>query len=249
MSKDYYIQIDEDTNNYNSKPKITLPSEKEKNNKKKLKKLSPYIKTFKYSSIISFIILIYLFYVPILLYISSLLKSNPTFFYYYSFVKTQITNNTILGLGFASILGSIFFLAIPSEALFIYFLNSTNYNFLLIIVIMVIGNLFGLIFNYGFGRLMGKRVLKFLFKEKKFYNYQEKIDTIGGYILFFGNIFPGPFEVLSVFYGGFKYNFKIYIFLSFIGRLIKYTLLFIAFHFYWVEINYYWILTKSFFGF
>ena len=113
--------------------------------------------------------------------------------------------------------------------------------------IMVFGNLLGLIFNYGFGRIMGERVLIFIFKEKKFFSYQEKINNYGGYILLFGNIFPGPFEILSVFYGGFKYKFSYYLFLAMVGRLIKYTALFIAFYFYWPQIIFYWTNFKSLF--
>ena len=259
MKKNYYIELDLDDNddisyedkidNSKIKKKFLLPSEKHRQKREKLKKISPYIKTFKYSGIISFIVLIYLFYNPILLFLSSILQSNPTYYYYFLFVENQISNNTILGLSFASILGSIFFLVLPSEALFIYFLSSTNYNFLLIIFIIVFGNLIGMTFNYLFGRILGKRTLKFLFKEKKFYDYQEKVENVGGYFLFFGNIFPGPIEVLSVFYGGFRYSFLRYLTLVFFGRLIKFSIIFIAFHFFWTDVSYYWVLFKTYFSF
>lgn len=244
MGNNDYLEIGDDNK---VKDSFILPSKREEIKKKKLKKLSPYLKTFKYSIYISIGLLIYIFYQPMILYFSSLLKSNPTIYSYFLFVKLQIVNNTLLGLFFASVLGSIFFLALPSEAIFIYFLDSTNYNFLFIILIMVIGNIIGLLFNYGFGRIMGERVLRFIFKEKKFFSYQEKIDKYGGLIIFFGNIFPGPVEIFSVFYGGFKYNLKQYLFLSFMGRLIKYVLLFLAFKFYWIEITYYWLYIKGFF--
>ncbi len=237
--------IDEFNENDDEKIKIILPSELSKKKKKINKKLNKEFKKIKIISIIILLIIGYIFYQPFILYISSILKSNPTFYYYYLFIKNEISNHTILGLIFSSFFGSIFFLALPSEALFIYFLDSTNYHPILIILIMVFGNILGLIFNYLFGRLMGKKVLMLLFKEKKFFDYKEKIDEYGGIIALFGNIFPGPFEVLSVFYGGFKYKFSYYLFLSSIGRIIKYSLLFIAFYFYWPQIIYYWSLIKN----
>lgn len=245
MNKEYYDEIEE---NKGENPRIILPSEIEREKKERKKKLSPYFKTIKYTSIISILFLIYLFYQPILLYFTSLLKANPTIFSNYLFIKAQIANNTIFGLFFMGFFGSLFFLALPSEAIFIYFLDSTNHNFIIIILIMIIGNTMGLIFNYGFGRILGKRVIRFMFK-KNFFKYKEKIDKFGGLILFFGNIFPGPVEILSIFYGAFKFDFKRYVFLSFMGRMIKYILLFLAFFFFWDQIIYVIDEIKGAFGF
>ena len=227
---EYYLEINENSN------KIKLPSELIKEKKEKRKKYDKYIKTTKYFIYSLIGLSIYFFYKPVLLYLLNLLKSNPTTYSYFSIVESNISNKTIIGLFFTSILGSLFFLILPSEAIFIYYLSSTNYNFIIIIIMTILGSLVGLTFNYFFGLILGEKIIKLIFK-KNFFKYKEKVENLGGYFLFFGNIFPGPIEVLSIFYGSFKFQYKRFIYLSFIGRLIKYLLLFIAFYFFWDQIT------------
>ena len=137
---------------------------------------------------------------------------------------------------YTAIFGSLFFLAIPSEALFVYFLDLKNYPGVLILLLMVAGNVIGLIINYLFGRLLGERFVAKIFS-KNFEKYQEKINSSGGWILLLGNIFPGPIELITVFYGSFKFPLGQYIYLVFMGRLIKYIILFVLFTFYWDSIT------------
>lgn len=206
------------------------------NNKSTSKTQRKKSKKFKWYGIILFIALIYLFYDLILGMIMELLKLNPAVYTFYLNIEYEIANNTLKGLFYISIMGSLFFLTLPSEALFLYYLSSTKYLFLIIITFLVIGNLIGLLFNYFFGRMLGARVIRFIFK-KSFDKYQDKIDRYGGLILFLGNIFPGPVELLTVFYGGFKFEFKRYVFLCFMGRLIKYVILFVIYIFFWEQIS------------
>ena len=223
---EYYLEIESDEKpilySDNQKPKRTRDT-------KKNKKLRLYY-------IIAFIIIIYLFYEPILKSIMELIALNPTVYKLYLAIEYQIVNNTLTGLFYISILGSLFCLAIPSEAIFIYYLSSTTHNWLFILSIIVIGNTLGLIFNYSFGRILGEKIIQVLFK-KNFEKYKERIDKYGGFVLFFGNIFPGPIELLTVFYGGFKFKFSTYIYLSFMGRLIKYVILIGLYIFFWEQLT------------
>lgn len=98
-----------------------------------------------------------------------------------------------------------------------------------------------MIFNYLFGRIVGKNLLWLLFK-KRYWEFKAKIDRFGGIVLFLGNILPGPIELLAVFYGGFKFSFFRYVYLVFMGRLIKFILLFIAFYFFWDQLVLYYSL-------
>lgn len=229
MSKDYYLEISEGKS-------LILPSELEK--RKKKSSIKP--KNLKWPLIILFIVLIYLFYNQIMFYFFEFLKLNPTFYSKYLYIESQISNSTLEGLFYVAVMGSIFFLVLPSEALFIFYLGSTDHFFIVIIILMIIGNLLGMLFNYWFGRLLGERVLQWFFGKKKFFDYKEKIDKVGGYILLFGNILPGPIEVLAVFYGGFKFKFSTFLFLTFIGRLVKYIIIFLLFYFYWDQIVWYY---------
>jgi membrane protein YqaA with SNARE-associated domain len=229
------------------KIKIILPSEKINKKKKIKKKIEKFFKIARWSIIIFIISFIYLFYDSIILKIFSLLKENPTIYNYYLFIEEQITNYTKLGILFLSVFGALFFLALPSEALFIYLLENVSYNLVIIIGLAILGNIIGLIINYLFGFFLGEKAIRFLFK-KNFFKYKERIDKWGGLFLFFGNIFPGPIEVLSVFYGGFKFSFKKYIYLSFMGRFIKYILLYLLYITYWDSITNFFHIIKSLFG-
>ena len=174
-----------------------------------------------------------------------MLKLHPTIYNYYLLMESQIQNNTLKGLFFVSIFGSLFFLVLPSEALFIYYLSSTNHGAGTIMILTLIGCLIGFTINYFAGRILGERLVRILFK-KNFEKYKEKINEYGGYVLLIGAILPGPIEVLAVFFGAFKFGYIRYIYLIFIGRFIKYALLFIAFIFFWDQImGYYHNLIDS----
>jgi membrane protein YqaA with SNARE-associated domain len=250
MSKNEYIEINEEGKfNIDKNEKLILPSEAEKIEKRNKKRKEKIVKRIKFFSILFIIIFLYLSYNKILYFIFELLKQNPTLYTYYLFIKDQIVNNTILGIFILSILGSLFFLALPSEALFIYFIGNTSLNPLLLILIVIFGNLTGLIFNYLFGFILGERIIKFIFS-KNYEKYKKLVlSKWGGLILFIGNIFPGPIEVLTVFYGGFRYNIKKYFYLSLVGRTFKYLILFVLYTFYWTDLMNLIHTIKSFFGF
>lgn len=233
MPKNVYIEFDENED-------LVLPSQRVRKNKF-VKRRRPIPqngssgKALKWGIIIGIIVLLYLFYNQIMLYFLELMKTNPTLYSYYLYIESQISNNTLKGLLFVSVLGSLFFLVLPSEALFIYYLSSTDHFFILIMAITLFGSMIGLSFNYFFGRVLGEGVIRFLFRTN-FDKYKEKIDRYGGYVLFFGNVFPGPIEVLTVFFGGFKFHYGRFLFLSFMGRLIKYLILFFIYLFFWDSI-------------
>ena len=116
-----YIELDDDLK------RIELPSQREKR-KRKVEKFKPTMtekekKRLKLWFIILFIVLIYVFYEHILSRIQDLLKLNPTIYQGYLSIHSEIAENTIKGLFFVSIFGSVFFLTLPSEALFIYFIS------------------------------------------------------------------------------------------------------------------------------
>ncbi len=240
-SNDFYIEIEDP----HDEIEIILPSEsknkvirdrKRGSNKRIVNNYGKKSFSLKWPMILLFVGLVYLFYEPMLGYIMDILKANPTVYSYYLHFESEIANNSLRGMMYTASLGSLFFLAIPSEALFIYFLDLKNYPGVVILILMTAGNVFGLIFNYLVGRLLGERFVAKLFS-KNFDKYQDKINKNGGLILLIGNIIPGPIELLTVFYGSFKFPLSRYIYLVFIGRLVKYIILFILFTFYWDSIT------------
>lgn len=245
--EEVYYEIDEHQETLKLPQEMTLPSEQEHNKKKRKSHIKKKLKPYKYLFLIGIIISIYLFYNSILEIFFSFLAKNPTLYSYYLFIESQISNLTLTGLFFFSILSTLFFLILPSEATFLYYVGVTDHFIAFIILFCILGNAVGMTINYLFGRILGERVLLYMFKEKSFYKYKDIIDKYGGYMIFFGNIFPGPIEFIAVFYGGFKFSYKRYIYLAMIGRLIKYILLFLAFVFYWDQITFYYTEILSFF--
>lgn len=241
MNKDY-LEIDSEND------KLILPSEKIRKKKDK-KKNKNSIKNIKWFLYIIFFILLYIAYEPISNILFSYIKSNPTIYTYYLFFEYQISSVTYFGVFFVNILASVFFLILPSEALFIYYLSSTQYFIALLILLSVTGNVVGMTINYLFGRLLGQKLLKYLFTEEKFFKYKEKIDQYGGMLLVIGNIIPGPIELISVFFGGFKFNYKQYVYFVIIGRTIKYLLIFLAYLLFWDQILLYYSSSMEILGF
>ena len=136
-----YIELNNDLDRFE------LPSQKEKR-RRKVQKFKPKMtekekKRLKLWFIVLFILLIYLFYEPILSQLQELLKLNPAIYQRYLSIQSEIANNTVKGLFFVAIFGSVFFLTLPSEALFIYFLSSTSHSPFIIILGMLLGNLGG----------------------------------------------------------------------------------------------------------
>ncbi len=194
----------------------------------------------KWLYILLFIFLFYIFYYKITTIITDFFASNPSLYNDYLYFSTQIQNSTLPGLFYISILGALFFLAIPMEAVFIYYMTSTFHEPILIVGIIVIGGVIGLTINYLIGWILGKNILKRFFDKKKYDNYNEYIKKYGGVVLVIGNILPSPIEPLTLLYGSFNYSYKKIFILSLIGRLIKYIIFFILFYYFWDKIIFFW---------
>lgn len=238
-TNNYYLEIDESVRS--SPESDVLPSQRSKGSsapKRKTKTQVQMPKNLNMYIIILLIIILYFTYNQIILFFLEILKANPQLYSFYLYVEAQIANTTYTGLFAMAVLGSLFFLSLPSEILFIYYL-SVGKSALIVFVVMVVGSLIGLAFNYFFGMLVGERLLKFMFK-KNFEKYRNMINKYGGYLLFFGNIFPGPIELLSLFYGAFKYNFRYYLYLSMVGRAIKFGIILILYFVFWDQLLVYY---------
>jgi len=199
----------------------------------------PHYRKIKYTLIFILILMIYFYYDNIVHYFLNILKDNPTMYKYYLLIESEITNNTVRGLFFISILASLFFMVLPSEAIYLYYLTTTSFNVLTLITIIMAGTIVGLTFNYFFGWMLGERFLRPLFK-KNFDKYSQRVEDWGDYVLVIGNILPGPIEVLAVFFGGFRFGYKRFILLTIIGRVLKYIILLIAFTYFWSDITMYY---------
>lgn len=156
-------------------------------------------------------------------YFIQLMQMNPTVWSYYQAISAQIEGRTLLGLFYASFFGSLFFISLPVEVIFLYYLG-LNYYVVQIITVVMIGNILGMLFNYGFGRLIGERIVKYFMKEN-YGKFRKKIEKAGALLILIGNIIPFPIEPLAVFLGAVKFRFSSFIMWTGIGKFIKFIIL------------------------
>ena len=169
-----------------------------------------------------FVLLVYfIFYNKALLL--SVLQKNPQLYAVYEHIAFQIAGRTLLGLAYASLFGSLFFITFPMELLFLYY-ASLEYNSIALVGIVLAGGLMGMSFNYFFGRLVGMGLLKKILK-KNFSTLEWINERFGTLFVFVGNIIPSPIEPFGVLLGATKYPFKKYVYYVFLGRLLKYSFL------------------------
>lgn len=185
-------------------------------------------KLFIKAIIIGLIILgLYLLYLWLSPYFFEYLKQHPTLNAIYTHISTQISEQTYLGLFYASFFGAIFFITIPLELILIYYI-SIGRNIFLISLIIIIASVLGLFINYIIGRMLGAKVLKYLLKEN-FDKTKNWVDKYGAFFLVIGAAIPSPIEWACLIYGSAKYSIKKFLIYSAVGRILKVILIYFLF--------------------
>jgi membrane protein YqaA with SNARE-associated domain len=161
--------------------------------------------------------------------ILEILRMNPYVWAFFSQVVGEISKRTLLGLFYTSFFGSLFFIVIPIEVLFIYYLT-LGYSVPIVIALTMIGNIMGLCLDYLFGFIVGAKILKFFFGEK-FDRFQNIVTKWGAVVVFFGNVIIFPIQPVSVVIGSAKYSFKKFLIFTILGIFVKiFTLLVVSFY-------------------
>lgn len=136
----------------------------------------------------------------------------------FDYVSYQIVNKTLLGLFYASFLGSLFFIAFPIEPLFLFY-STLEYSDALLLLIATLGGVLAMVFNYIVGMHFSKKHLHTPSKWKTFTN------RFAGPVIFIGNVLPFPIDVVALFLGAAKYSFLRFLLWSTLGRSVKFILL------------------------
>lgn len=190
-------------------------------------------KRFKYMFIIFLILLLLFLYKPLLQIFYSYLYQYPQFAALFSDISREWQIKSLKGLFVMSTLGTLFFVSIPSELIFIQYL-STHISLIIIILVSVVATTLAMIFNYGFGYVFGQYLMQMLLKQR-YDKYQDLIQNYASIVIVIGNIIPCPIELISVVFGASKYSFEKYIYLTLISRIMKYLLMaYLAFQFPWI---------------
>ena len=157
-------------------------------------------------------------------FVLSLIEKQPTLFSIYSFIKTQVDNRSYLGMAIVSSISGLFFIVIPIEPTYLFFL-SLGKNPLLVTLTIVCSFILGLCFSYLLGLLLGKRFL-----ERKHKSKLEKLTKItekyGALFLLIAIMFFLPVPFIVFVYGALRYNFRRMVKYLFIGFSLKFVALF-----------------------
>jgi membrane protein YqaA with SNARE-associated domain len=152
-----------------------------------------------------------------------LLQKNPYVWVMVSHIFNEISTRTLLGLFYACFFGSLFFIMVPLELLFLYY-HSFGYPAISLVGLTIIAVTIGLFFDYVFGWILGKRVLVFLLREK-FHKFHRWIGKWGSVAVFIGTALPFPIQPVSVIIGAVRFPLRKFIIFAFLGSFVKYTLL------------------------
>ena len=151
--------------------------------------------------------------------IVELLKMNPYVWAFFTHIAAEISKRTILGLFYACFFGSLFFIVLPIELIFLYYV-ALGYSVPLVVSLTLLGYLMGLCLDYLFGFVVGARVIRFFLREK-FERFHKMIEKWGGIVVFVGSAVIFPIQLITVIVGSAKYSFKKFVIFAALGLFVK----------------------------
>ncbi len=134
---------------------------------------------------------------------------------------------SIFSFGLIHFSGYLFFLLMPVELAFIYYLPYYS-RFDLISAAMGTA-IFAQCIDYVIGRLLRPTKIIELMGEKRIAKAERKIEQFGMLTIFVFNLFPLSSPVIALAAGMLRYNFRRFILVSTMGLLLKYLVIFWCF--------------------
>lgn len=137
-----------------------------------------------------------------------------------SLVHFKLTALSPTELFFAGLIGGLFFVFVPLEALFYASVAKGTAPFLSLFM-MISGFTLSQAFNYYLGLKFNPLVMNFISK-KKVYETRRFVNKYGGYGVFLSNVSPLPAEILTFAMGITRYNvYRLFVF-ELVGCTLKY---------------------------
>jgi len=121
-----------------------------------------------------------------------------------------------------------FFLLMPMELAFIFYLRN-GYDPLMLILVAVSTAMAAQIVDYVIGYFLSERIIDRLIGRKRFEKAEDEIRKYGNWAIFFSNLLPLSSPIISLAAGMLKYRMKEALFYSFTGMVCRYLLLTLLF--------------------
>jgi len=124
--------------------------------------------------------------------------------------------------------GYLFFLLMPVELLFIYYLVE-NFNIPFLLAAALLTAMIAQIIDYALGYWASNKVINKIIGVKKYGKIKLYLDKYGKLTVLVFNLFPLSSSVLALVAGMLRYKFRIFVIYSFIGLLVKYSVIVLLF--------------------
>jgi len=174
------------------------------------------------------VIVLYVSFQWLLSLLFSVLQYDPRIWAFYKSMEAIVLERSLPGLFYGSVLCSTFFSGVPVEAFVLYYLGLA-FPWWIVMAVAMGGVLVGTLFNYLLGLVIGPRLVKWIVKEH-YDSFHRKVERAGGFLIIIFNIIPVfPTDLFSLFLGTIRYNVFKLLFYSFIGRIIQFFLLLLAY--------------------
>lgn len=145
-----------------------------------------------------------------------------------SFIATNIVfierPATLFSFALVNFGGYLFFLLMPVEILFYYYLT-IGANPLTMIVIAVATALIAQVIDYEIGKYFSSKVIDGVISKKRYKKYEHLIHKWGGPSIFLFNLFPLSSPILLLVAGIIKFNMRKALTYSAAGLIIKYSVI------------------------
>ncbi|MBR9703582.1 VTT domain-containing protein [Candidatus Woesearchaeota archaeon] len=132
---------------------------------------------------------------------------------------TEISVVSVLGVLYTALIGGLFFISLPMEALYASFLR-TDISWLVLLGVYLFGLTISFSINYFLGLKVGS-VAKRLITPQKFYKIQGLMNRYGVWALFGFNVLPLPSQALGVILGMLRYSKKRFYTFFLLGQCVK----------------------------
>ena len=124
--------------------------------------------------------------------------------------------------------GYLFFLLMPVELLFIYYLVQ-GFNIPVLLIVALATAIVAQIIDYLIGYLVSRQVINNIIGTERYKKTKAYIDKYGDAAVFVFNALPLSSSILSLVAGMLRYRFRNLLIYSFSGLLLKYTVIVLLF--------------------
>ena len=136
---------------------------------------------------------------------------------------------SILSFAIVNFFGYLFFfLLMPMELAFIYYLR-TGYDPIILNLVAILTAIISQVIDYLIGYFFSAQIIDRLIGRKRYEKAEDEIRKYGNWALFLSNLLPLSSPIISLAAGMLKYRAKDALFFSFAGMVCRYLLLTLLF--------------------